>query len=168
MPLRSLALAAGLTGLVDARSLPLTARDAVPTRTYVVRQVNGRGLPFRDRFSTTPGYEHRTQLEQALIRLGGDGAFTMTVYGAYKDAPRDMPGFAGQTRDEVVHGHWTRQGTAVTLHFAPNKKGKQVAPAAGQLTGDRLTLRYTIGWDYGVKAGTRTYTFTAVHDPSYL
>lgn len=165
MPLVHALLAASLL-----LPLPRSGGAAAPaaSRTYIVRQVNGRDLPFQDRFSTTPGYEHRARMEQAAVRLNGNGTFTMTIYGAYRDAPRDMPGFAGQPRDEEVKGRWAQQGSAVTLRFAPAKNGRAVAPATGQLTGDRLLLRYTIGWDYGIRSGSRSYQLTAVYDPSFL
>lgn len=148
--------------------MPLGPVAEFTSRTYIVRQVNGRDLPFQDRFSTTPGYEHRARMEQAAVRLNSNGTFTMTIYGAYRDAPRDMPGFAGQARDEEVRGRWAQQGSAVTLRFAPGKNGRTVAPAKGQLVGDRLVIRYTIGWDYGLQSGSRSYVLTAVYDPSYL
>ena len=146
---------------------PVGAPVAV-SRTFVVQRVNGAGLPFHDRFSTTPGYEHRLRLERVLVRLDPTGTFVMTVQGAYKDAPRDLPPGAGQSRDEAVRGRWTLQGRTVTLTPAPTRKGRQYAPATGTLAGGALTLRYTVGWAYGGRAGSRSYQLGAVHDPSYF
>jgi hypothetical protein len=152
---------------------PAAARWGGP-RTFVVQRVNGRGLPFQDRFATTPGYEHRVHLERFLVRLEPGGRFTFAVWGAYKDAPRGEPAAgptagAGQVRDAVVRGRWTLAGTTVTLTPEPSKRGKRYAPAVGRLTPAGLVLRYEIGWEYaGGQWGTRRYELAAAYDPSYL
>ena len=176
-----LAARAAVTGAPapTARSLPSTTPTRVPAtaaapRTYVVQRVNGRPLPFRDRFATTPGYEHRVHLERFLVRLDPSGTFTFAVWGAYKDAPTGMPsadatGGAGAVRDAVVRGRWTRSGETVALTPEPSKKGKRYAPAVGRLTPAGLELRYEIGWAYPAgQWGARRYALTAVYDPSYL
>jgi hypothetical protein len=155
------------------RAAAPAAAPAAP-RTYVVQRVNGRPLPFRDRFATTPGYEHRVHLERFLVRLDPAGTFTFAVWGAYKDAPRGAPaadatGGAGQVRDVVVRGRWTRAGTAVTLTPEPSKKGRRYAPAVGRLTPAGLELRYEIGWAYPAgQWGARHYQLAASYDPSFL
>ena len=154
--------------LVAAAHAPAPSAAPAVSRTYVVARVNGRPLPYDDRFVTTPGYEHRARFERLLVRLDPDGQFVITVLGAYRDVPRAQPGGAGQARDETVRGRWTRRGAAVTLTPAPSKRGKTWAPATGRLTGAGLVLHYEIGWAYGGRWGTRQYTLHAAHDPSYL
>ncbi len=151
----------------------LPAPRAEP-RTYVVRAVNGRPLPFQDRFATTPGYEHRVHLERFLVRLSPDGTFTFTVWGAYRDVPRDTPpagptGGAGQVSDHAVRGRWSLRGDAITLTPERSRKGRQYGPATGRLTGAGLVLRYEVGWAYpGGQFGSRRYHIAGAHDPSYL
>ena len=167
------ALAAAVAGGAG-RAATRPASAAAAPRTYVVQRVNGRALPFRDRFATTPGYEHRVHLERFLVRLDPGGTFTFAVWGAYRDAPRDTPAGgptagAGEVRDVVVRGRWTRAGTTVTLTPEPSKKGRRYAPAVGQLTPAGLVLRYEIGWAYPAgQWGARRYQLAAAYDPSYL
>lgn len=169
-------LVAMATGRPAATAAPTTAAPtaaaAPATGTFVVRSVNGRALPFADRFSTTGGYEHRVYVERFLVRLDRDGRFVLTTLGAYKDAPRAMPvganGGAGQLRDATVRGRWVRSGAAITLLPDPSRKGREYAPATGRLTADGLTLEYEVRWAYGGRFGARRYVLRAQHDPSFL
>jgi len=130
--------------------------------TYVATELERRQLPTEIVVKSDRGYSHWVRVQQASVRLRGDGHFVASVryyheYLAAGSRPRNTP-----VSSESWRGTYTVDGTKITFRSNPSKKGA-AKPVSGLLSGDRIALTYRVReldqW--------RTMTALLTFDPSY-
>ena len=119
------------------------ARADIPTGSYVAVLANGQKLPWTTKVPAVQGLVHWARLDLAVLRLSGDGRYTLSYRYAQDVLDSRAPMKLSPARDELSVGRYAERGK--TLTFVPTPaKDRTARTVTAEIVGSDIFLDKTV------------------------
>jgi len=133
--------AAPRTDVAQPASAPATG--GIPTGSYVAVLANGQKLPWTTKVPAVEGLVHWARLDLAVLRLTGDGHYTLSYRYAQDVIDSRQPVHLPPSRDELSSGRYSDRGKTLTFVPTPTK-GKTARTVTAEVVGADIFLDKTV------------------------
>jgi len=117
--------------------------------TYVGETVDRKPLPAEETVASGDGYTHWVRIEKVILRLRGDGQYSMSVKYYHQHLAPGQRGRSIQLLDDASRGTFRASGDALVFVPLTKRSGRSSRPVEGRIRGDRITV------DFRVRDGNR-------------